>query len=440
MMRVLPPSICLLVSLAGLCSCGEKKKPAGRVDLIVEAERVAASKSRTPEDVQPYDESLSWHEYKVKRVISGELAEPVIHVAHWTVLNGKAVPLSTGIGEAMRMKLATFETVEGIKAVPRCDELEIAADEPPRFLDLSQPLPPKAILGEDRADYAGSFSDQMKLYWKLRPQLKLVAMGNSHATKGIATQEFYGAENRRTPVALNLAPPGACLEMECLVIREYVLPLPKLQWVVWVPSARTFNARRKETWKYDDFMGSRGYAWDRAHQEELWPVPASPPVTLEDLGTVESGIVDFWGWGGRRKRLLPEDPAAARQAILKDLEKPDFEISEEHWKLFTDTLRMLTDRGVGVLLVNMPMHPFLKDMPTADPNGTTHEGMAEMVRRLEGLHAEMPRVWFRDFNLGGRHDFPHEVFYDADHLNRSGSRDLTKRIVRWMEEIGKGKP
>ena len=60
----------------------------------------------------------------------------------------------------------------------------------------------------------------------------------AHATKGIATQEFFGAENRRTPLALNLAPPGACLEMECLVIREYVLPLPKLQWVVWVPSAR----------------------------------------------------------------------------------------------------------------------------------------------------------------------------------------------------------
>ena len=426
----------MIAMLAGLSSCGQKK-PAEKVDLIVEVERVAASKTRTPEDVRPYDEALSWHEYKVKRTISGELTAQVIRVAHWTVLNGKAVPLSTRIGAVERLKLADFNSVEGIKAVPRSDELDIAVEEPPRFLDLSQPLPPKAILGDDRTDYGGSFSEQMKLYWKLRPQLKLVAMGNSHATKGIATPYFYGQENQKTPVALNMAPPGACIELECLVIREYVLPLPALKWVVWVPSARSFNSRRNEVRKYKDFIASRGYAWDQSHKKELWPVPASPPVTMKDMEEIEFGNVDFWGWEGRKKSLLPEEPEEARKAILKDMEKPDFAVSEASWKMFTDTLQSLADKGVRVLLVNTPMHPLIKDMPTADPDGTTHEGMAEMVRRLEELHKKMPQVWFRDFNHDGHHDFPNDAFYDTDHLNRGGAHELTNMILRWMDEIEK---
>lgn len=434
-MRLFWPGVFLFHCL--LVSCGDKKSKIEKVELVVEAERIAASKSRNPDDVRPYDEALSWHEYKVSRVVSGDLTDPVIRVAHWTVLNGKKVPLSTTIGETARMKLSDFNTVLGIKNVPRSDDLDFSEQEPPRFLDISQPLPPKVVLGDVRMDYGGVFSDQMKLYWKLRPQLKLVAMGNSHATKGIATPYFFDEENRSAPVAFNLAPPGAGMDLQCLLIREYVLPLPKLAWVVWVPSVRSFNARRDESRKYKEFTSSRGYAWDRSHQSELWPVPASPPVTLKDLESVDFSNVDIWGWEGRRKNLLPDDPAEQRKAILKEMEKPDFAVSEESWKLFTDTLRMLNDKGVRVLLVLTPMHPLIKDMPAADVDGTTREGMAEMLRRLEGLHAQMPQVWFRDFNQGGNHKFTPDLFYDADHLDRGGARELSKLIIRWMAEIEK---
>jgi hypothetical protein len=44
-------------------------------------------------------------------------------------------------------------------------------------------------------------------------------------------------------------------------------------------------------------------------------------------------------------------------------------------------------------------------------------------------------LWYRDFHQDGKHDFKHEEFYDADHLNRSGSRRLTDMIITWMNEV-----
>ena len=86
-----------------LSSCGEKEKVA-EGEVLVEAERIAASKAQTPKDVQPYDEGLAWHEYRVKRLLDGKLDASTIRVAHWTVLSAKAVPVSTQKGEVMKLK------------------------------------------------------------------------------------------------------------------------------------------------------------------------------------------------------------------------------------------------------------------------------------------------------------------------------------------------
>lgn len=432
-----------LFILAGLSSCdkpSDKKSRAVHVDLVVELVRVAASKTRTPEDVRPYDESLAWHEYQVKRVLSGELKDKVIRVAHWTVLHGKAVPLSTKIGEASTMKIAPWSEVEGIREVNASNDLDIVSEEPPRFLDLSQPLPAKVILADARCDYGGSLNDPMLLYWKLRGQLKLVAMGNSHATKGICTPEFFGNDNAIAPIAFNLAPPAAGVELQCLIIKDYVLPLPKIEWVVWVASARIFNEKRDEQRKYLEFVESRGRKYDLENAGKLWPVPASPLMTVKEIEQqLETLNVDWWGWDGRRKSLLDENEKIARQQIYKEIEKPDFVFSEPRWKLFTDTVRALNAKGVRVMLVTLPLHPVLRDSPAADPDGTSHEGMAEVCRRLAALHGELSLTWYHDFNEGEHHGFKHEDFYDADHVNRIAARTITRKIDAMMKECEAGK-
>ena len=421
----------------GLGACRKKteEKPVAVEPLTVLAERIASSRARTPEEVRPYDESLAWHEYKVQKVLNGVLPDKIIRVAHWTVLRGRAVPVSAQPGEVVTLKILPVESTPAIRELNHSDDLDITGTAPPRFVDLSQPLPPKLKEQADRSDYNGFFSLAMHIYWKLRPQLRLVVMGNSHATKGICTPMFFERENAATPVALNLAPPGSNMEMQSFMLREYALPLPKIEWIVWVASPRCFNARREDARKFAEFQASPGRAYDVAHQKELWPVSAAPVVKLEALYSLD--ISNPWGWEGRKATLLPEDMAEAKQQLLKENMPPDFAFSEKRWKLFGETLRALNDKKIRVLVVTLPVHLLFKEMAVADPDGTTHEGATELIARLKTLHVEHPLAWYRDFSNVAEQQLAPDDFYDADHLNRDGSKKITAKIVEWMDEIAK---
>jgi hypothetical protein len=262
-------------------------------------------------------------------------------------------------------------------------------------------------------------------------------MGNSQSTKAVCTRMFFPGVNNRTPVALNLAPAGAVTAMQCLVVREYVLPLPKLEWVVWVASGRNFNANRDETHMFQNFLSSPGWKRDREEKAGLWPVPASAaPVTFEDLAGLRVTAFDAWGWEDRKQvnHLAPDgSPEAIRAYHLKEMSVPDFAWSDAIWREFSETVRALNDKGVKVLLITTPMHPLVKEAKAAGPDGTSHEGNALMVRHLEALDRELPLTWFQDFNKDGHHDYPEDEFYDADHLNRKGAFRMTERLMRWME-------
>jgi hypothetical protein len=431
----------LMVSAGCTKRSGEalKEEPESQQIVVVEAERTAASKSKTPEDVRPYDEALAWHEYKVLKVVRGYLDETTIRVAHWTVLAAKAVPADTEIGAHVTLKIRRFDGLPGMKNIAASDDLDITAEEPQRFLDMGVERPDRPRTAEEkRCDYEGTVSEQMKIYWMLRSQLRLVVMGNSHGTKGIAARLFYGDDNRRTPVALNLSPPGSNHALQSLLLREYVMPLPKLEWVVWVISPRNFNATRDESRKAKQFVASSGRRYDVAHQSSLWPAPENaPPVNFDAVSKLSNVEVDAWGSEMRSRSKLPEDPAAHRAEVLKQLSPPNFQCSESQWKEMEDTVRALNAKGIKVLLLTTPMHPLVKETKASDADGTSKEGYQMLMERLAKFDNEMPLMWFRDFNQAGNHDFLPEEFYDADHLNRAGAFKLTERVMQWMDDCVK---
>jgi hypothetical protein len=444
MFRAAPVVTFLLAVL--LSSCGKKEKIA-EGEVLVEAERIAASKAQTPKDVQPYDEGLAWHEYHVKRLLAGKLDASTIRVAHWTVLSAKPVPVSTKKGEVMRLKLVPFDTFPELKNLNQSDTLDESFDAAsvatPRFLDLSQPhaqaTPPAAL----RYDYRGNVSEQMRLYWKLRGQLRAVVMGNSHATKGVNPRAIMDAENWGHPSMLNMAPAGSNNEQQCLMLRQYVLPMPKLEWLLWVVSARTFNAARSnDTRKYEEFITSPGWLYDQKHMSESWPVPARPTlVDTEELQQFMGPMgLDLWGSLIISKSLLPREADAQRKYVFEKCSNVDFTWSDDTFAKFCDTARLFTAKGVKVLIFTTPMHPLTKETAAADPDGTSHEGLREMVRHMEEFDKATPGLWFRDFNKGGAHEFPADEFYDSDHLDRSGSGRLGTMIQRWMQECRAQEP
>lgn len=245
---------------------------------------------------------------------------------------------------------------------------------------------------------------------------------------------FFADTNARTPVALNLAPAGANNHQQCVIVRDYLLPLPKLEWVIWVASARSFNRTRLDNRRMYDFLTSPGYLHDQKHRSELWPAPQSR-VTTEQLQRVTKGRVDAWGWEGRSKPVLPPLAEEARPGLLKLLKEANFRFDDAAWSEFAETVRLLRGRNVRILLLTTPFHPVTRETYAADPDDTTHEGQRELVHHCRNLAAREPNVWFRDFNDGGHHEFVHGEFYDADHLNREGARHLTRLIIEWMSPL-----
>lgn len=426
------PVVCLVLC-AILASCKDRVR-VGPGELLVEAERVTASKSKTPQDIQPYDEALAWHEYRVKRVLAGKLEDPVVRVAHWTVLAAKPVPVSTKRGEIVTLKIVPFDSVGNLKGVAASDDLDFSAAEPPRFLDLSQSLAQTTTPGALRYDYRGNVSEQMRLYWKLRGQLRAVAMGNSHATKGINPRAIMEDEIWSAPFMLNMAPAGANNDQQCLMLREYVLPLPRLEWLFWVVSARNFNAERSDTRKHEEFTTSPGWLYDQKHKAELWPVPpVQKPVTSTELLQMGDWSLDIWGSLILQKSLLPAGLDEQRRFVLEKCRNTGFTWSDASFSKFCETACRFTDKGVKVLVLTTPFHPMTRDAEAGDPDGTTHEGFREMVRHMEEFDRATPHLWFHDFHNGGAHDFPPAEFYDVDHLNKAGTLRLGEAIKEWMK-------
>lgn len=410
-------------------SCRQRELPGGEVRLRVT--RLAASKAKTPEDIAPYDEAIAWHEYRVDKVLDGKLDAENVRVAHWTVLRGRPLDVARTPGETIELRLRPFQRTAELRDVASSDDLDVIADEPPRYIDIGQSLAQNQTPQALRFDYGGEFSQQMKLYWRLRGQLRLVVMGNSHATKGICTSLFFGEANLQSPAALNLAPAGANNHQQCIMVRDYLMPLPKLEWVIWVLSARSFNQTREDNRKMREFLTSPGYLHDQKHRSELWPAPPEE-VRTEQLRSLSTGRVDLWGWEGRSKSLLPASLDEARPELLKLLREANFRFNETAWSEFSETVGLLSRRNVHVLLVTTPFHPVSRETYAADPDDTTQEGQRELVTHGERLAAAAANVWFHDFNRGEHHDFVHDEFYDADHLNHLGARHLTRLIIEWM--------
>jgi hypothetical protein len=262
-------------------------------------------------------------------------------------------------------------------------------------------------------------------------------MGNSHATKGVNPRSIMDVDNWAHPAMLNMAPAGSNNDQQCLMLRDYVLPLPKLEWLLWVVSARTFNAQRStDTRKYQEFVTSPGRLYDEKHMNDFWPLPPAQKLLNTDEVKQAMGPMGLDAWGSLivSKSLLPDDPAEQRKYVAQKCETVDFAWSDEVFRKFCDTARAFSEKGVKVLIFTTPMHPLTRETAAADPDGTSHEGLREMVRHMEEFDKSTPGLWFRDFNKEGAHEFPPDEFYDVDHLDRKGSGRLGDLIKAWMSQ------
>lgn len=421
----------------GCAGCGDRDFPTGP-EIRIEATRIAESRRPSLAEIAPYDEALVVDEYRVNEVMEGEMVSDRIRVARWAVLNGEPQPPDPPAAgkEGRELVVVPMESVPGLDAVPMRDDLPLGEDLD-YYLDLSQSLAAPTTPDVLRLDYRGEMSQRMRFYWEIRHQLRLVVLGNSHADCAVALPYLFPEEQEVAPRCISLAAAGSGLPLQALIAREYVAPLPQLEWVIWGVSPRIFNDRNRYDRRHEMFIDCPGYLHDVEHRDELWPVDASlSVVTAEDLRERLGFRPRHLGWAARATTDFSDPLSEADAKKIRALGRlPRFEESEVLWELFDECLAELTAGGARVLLFTPPYHPLFAETDAVDANGTGQEDYREIVEKLAAVAAAHPQVYFRDINRGGRHDFRHEEFANADHLRRPGAIRLTEGLIDWMGEI-----
>lgn len=403
-------------------------------EAVVRVTLVQGSRAKTLREIAPYDEAICWQEYQVDKILLGELRDrPArIRVAHWTVLHGKELPAVGALNQQVELRIRPFRHFPGLESVASSDDLEVTAEEIPLFVDVA-PLQAGMANEWSRWDYGGTFSNQMRQYWKLRGQLEGVVLGNSHAAKDIAPHLLKWGQNESIPAVLNLGAAGSNVNLQCLLAEKYVATLPKIRTVIWVMSLRSFNQQMASGRKERDFLASSAYAHDSLHPEEFaisaenWRL-----VPAQEAKPPSEGFVDAWGWESRSTSHVPAEAAPFAEYLAANVNHPEFTFDEKSWMVFERTVRALAAKGIKVALVAPPFHPTFAGREVADPDGTTNAGALQTVQRLEKLAADCEGVSFRDFNLAGKNDFVSAEFYDLDHLAARGAERFTQMLADWI--------
>lgn len=388
-------------------------------------ELVAKSKLPTLEDISPYREALVFYEYKLKKRLDGEFKGKKLRVAHWAIYDNQPQSIgTTKIGSSMTLELYPYQQYVELESIYTSDTLELDIDVP-LYHDIGQKILEDHSI-DDRFDYDSILSEKMPVFWQLKDQLKLVALGDSRCECGVRTGLFYGKENQKTPVAYNLAISGGSLEVQKLVVDEYLLKLPNLEWVVYQMSPRVVN-RHFEKSSERVLRRSDGFEFDQKHAETLWkPSDGSDKKkTVEEISVLHY-VGAYWSerpWGWEYKNEVWQDPE-------KDDFDEEWEISDKRWNRLKDMIDSLKERDAQMLLYLSPFHPIMRGESVVDDDGTTQEGYRELVKRLKQLEKQFPNFVFLDLMLGGDHDFSAEMFKDLDHLNAKGATKLTQELEK----------
>ena len=382
---------------------------------------LAKSKIPTLAAIAPYREALVFYEYSVQKRIKGKFKGKKLRVAHWAIYDNQPQAIGKAkVGSSHTLHLYPYQQFNELESLYTSDTLALDLDVP-IYHDVGQKILENRSV-EERYDYDSIFSEKMPIFWRIKDQLKLVSLGDSRGAAGVRAEMFYGEENRKTPVAYNLAISGGPLEFQEIVVDKYLTKMPNLEWVVYQMSPRAVN-RYFEHSADRELLKSRGFAFDRKHAETLWQRSDGNKKTVAGITSIPH-VSEYWNerpWGWKFKAEVWNNPKTKKF-------KQRWEISGKRWNRLTSMIAALNEQDVKVLLYLSPLHPIMRDQPVVDDDGTTQKGYRELVDELKQLETRFPNFVFVDLLQGGTHDFLPEMFKDLDHLNALGATKLTQKL------------
>lgn len=99
-------------------------------------------------------------------------------------------------------------------------------------------------------------------------------------------------------------------------------------------------------------------------------------------------------------------------------------VEEDLLKIFKETLEMITNRGIRVILVNTPVVDVLNDVDK--------DGYDSLIQLLREYAEGNSLIEYWDFNPQFSHDY--SIFFDPIHLNPKGQQVITQELIKQLNE------
>lgn len=440
-------ALMLLAGLAcGSVAAGAAKKsavppqPAGKNSppIVLDVELLEKAATPTLAQIKPYSEALAVYRYRVLAVVKGELKPTEIGVTHWVIYRNEFQPITrTPLGKRLRLEVRPFEEVRGSVQTVYRGELPRMVDN--LYHDVAQQIVMPAS-ERGRGGYGVDLTGLMPLFFKLKDQLKLVVLGDCQGWFANKAELYYGEENRRTPVSLNMGQQRSGLPFQKLLVENYLVHLPKLEWVVLTWNPRFVNANWGEHGiKGKAFASSPGFKYDQERAAEVWkPNGNGQPLTVQDiqanpeLAKIWNGRP--WGW----INLGPSHNSAKAEVLGNQRKLGLYRFVPERWALFESIVKMLADRKVRLLAFTTPVHPETANQPVKDKTGVDAPGYQAQVVKMKELEKQYPEYFFfYDLNNMGNNGLEDSDFGNIDHVSGPGAQKVSERVEKFRLDIVK---
>lgn len=263
--------------------------------------------------------------------------------------------------------------------------------------------------------------DGLRRYFGLDKPSQVVFVGHSRTILGI-DEEFFG---RQLGVkAAKFAVNGANTIDRAAMVRYFLKKRPEVKMVVYDVEESSFTGEGLSSNSYrlffpfiDDPDVAEYLKSQCKSADEFWLRKILRSSRYDEV----TFALSMRGWFGVKENLKLQkfNPALAKRAVEKGQSRP-VAVDTRQYDVFLHTINFATNRGVKMVLVNMPSVDIIN---RTDP--LKREDIRYLFRKLA---SENPNVVFFDYSRA--FETRYDLFYDTIHMNAKGQQVLTEDLAQ----------
>jgi len=313
------------------------------------------------------------------------------------------------------------------------------------------------------------YSLKFRQFKRIKNQLEVILVGDSRTRHGVDPALFKGQSEALPVTAFNFAPASSGIEFTDLLVRKYLCGLGHLRTIIWGVSPRIFNRYWQDT-VYELFRQSQGYRSDYLASREgfsrdgikagvrlgTYRLMSKISAAFAHRSKLKSILLDKLSSTGAKRHFYCEPPIAINRwgfmefpksqvvdvadrgevkKFLESLESGRFELDQKRLQKFQELIGFLRTRNIRLVCFVPPMHHSLIQSRAADADGTPDEDYDKLMTMLKSLEGKFSNYHFLEINREGDNGFTDAEYGNFDHLNRAGSRQLSRMLAEYLKHI-----